>query len=131
MTRRTAIAFVSALPLGYGQKKNTRPKGPDVELIEAVARLEDSRVNIDVRVRNTSDRPIQKLTVILEVLDPSNNVLTKQQGTIEESVLEPGDEGRFHAQIAWHARTHAFRLGFEDGAGRDLRAENTGPFPVE
>jgi hypothetical protein len=88
-------------------------------------------VNIDGRVKNTSERPIRKLIVIFEVLDPSNNVLTKQQGPIEEPVLEPGEEGAFHVQIAWHARGHSFRVSFEDGSGRDLRAENTGPFPIE
>jgi hypothetical protein len=131
MTRRIAIALLSSLAVAYGQKRSARQKGPDVKLLEAAARLDEKRVNIDIRVRNVSDRPIQKLTVIFEILDPSNNVLTRQQGTIDESLLEPGDEGGFHGQIAWHARTHAFRVSFEDGSGRDLRAENTGPFPVE
>lgn len=131
MTRRTVIAVLTASGIATAEKKAAAPKGPEVELLEAAARVEDSRVNIDGRVKNTSDRPIRKLNVIFELLDPSNNVLTKQQGPIEEPVLEPRGEGSFHAQIAWHARGHAFRVSFEDGSGRDLRAENTGPFAIE
>jgi hypothetical protein len=132
MTRRTVIAALAAISLASAQKKSAQsPKGPDIELIEAAAQVEGSRVNIDGRVKNSSERPIKKMIVIFEMLDPSNNVLTKQQGPIEEAVLEPGDEGNFHAQIAWHARAHAFRVSFEDGSGRDLRAEKTGPFPIE
>ena len=131
MFRRFAIAVLCVLPLAQGQRKSAQQKGPDVELLEAYAQAEDKRINIDGRVKNVAERPIRKLTVIFELLDPSNNVLTKQQGPIEEAVLEPGQEGSFHTQLAWHARTHAFRVSFEDGSGRELRAEKTGPFPVE
>lgn len=131
MTRRTVIAAFGACSLTYAQKKSGQAKGPEIECLEAVARLENRRVMIDGRVRNASERPIKKLMVIFEMLDPSSNVLTKQQGPIEEPMLEPGEEGSFHVQIAWHARGHAFRLSFEDGSGRELRGENTGPFVIE
>jgi hypothetical protein len=131
MTRRTVIALCAALPLVRAQKRSENSKGPELELLEASARIEDNRVNIDGRLKNTSDRALRKVVVVFEMLDTSNNVLTKQQGPIEEPVLEPGDEGSFHVQIASHARGHSFRLAFEDGSGRDLRAENLGPFPIE
>lgn len=131
MTRRTVIASLAIVVSAHSQKKSAQQKAPEIELLDASAKVEDSRVNIDGHVKNTSERPIKKLIAIFEVLDPSDNVLTKQQGPIEQSVLEPGEEGSFHVQIAWHARGHAFRVSFEDGSGRDLRAENTGPFPIE
>ena len=126
MTRRIVIAALGSA--AFAQKK---PAPPEVELLEATAGVEEQRVNIDGRVRNTAQKPIRKLVVVYEILDPANNVLTRQQGPIEEPVLDLSDEARFAAQLAWHARSHAFRLFFEDGSGRELRAENTGPFPIE
>jgi hypothetical protein len=131
MTRRTLVASIAVLPSLRAQKKNAEKKGPDVHLVEATAQLEDGRVNIDGRVRNTSEKPIRKLNFILEMLDSDRKVLTRQQGRIDEDTLDPGDEAVFRAQIAWHARAVLFRLEFEDGGGRELMAENTGPFAIE
>jgi ribosomal protein S4E len=131
MTRRTLLAALTAVPLLRAQKKNTQKKGPDVELVEATAHVEERRVNVDGRVRNTSERPIRKLNFILEMLDSDRRVLTRQQGRIDEDTLDPGDEAMFRAQMAWHARAVAFRVEFEDGGGRELMAQNTGPFHIE
>ena len=127
MDRRSALLFLFAAASLPAQKQ----KGPEVELLEASAKVDDGRVIVDCRVKNVSDKPIRKLTLILEVLDTANRVLTKQQGSIEPPVLEPGDDSLFQAQLAYHARTHAWRVTFEDAGGRELRAEQTGPFPIE
>ena len=131
MTRRTLLASVAVLPSLFAQKKNAEKKGPEVHLLEATAQVEEQRINIDGRVRNTGEKPIRKLNFILEMLDSDRKVLTRQQGRIDEDVLDPGDEALFRAQIAWHARAVSFRLEFEDGGGRELMAANTGPFPIE
>ena len=131
MTRRFATTLFAGSLLLQAQKKNSQQKGPEIELLEATAQLDGNRVNIDGRVKNVSEKPVRKLNVVFEILDPANNVLTRQQGPIEEAMLEPGDEGSFHAQMAWHARSHAYRLSFEDGSGKELRAEKTGPFTIE
>lgn len=129
MNRRAVIAFFpSAFLLGQKKKDN---KGPEIELLEATAHVEDSRVNVDGRVKNVSERPVRKLNVVYEVLDGDRNVLTKQQGTIDAAVLDPGEEASFQSQMQYHARAVSFRLSFEDGGGRELRAEKTGPFPIE
>lgn len=127
MLRRTALA-VLVTAAGVSAQK---PKGPEVEILEASAKVDSGRVNVDCRVKNVSDKAIRKLTVILEVLDTGNRVLTKQQGPIDAAVLEPGEDSLFQAQLAYHARTHAWRVSFEDAGGRELRAEETGPFPIE
>ena len=132
MTRRLLFAAVCVWASSLrAQKKNAEKKGPDVELLEATAQLEDRRVNIDGRVRNTGGKPIRKLNFILEILDSDRKVLTRQQGKFDEEVLDPGDEAIFRAQIAWHARAESFRVEFEDGSGRELTAANTGPFSIE
>lgn len=130
MTRRTLLASLPALSLS-AQKKNAEKKGPEVHLLEASAHVEDRRINIDGRVRNAGTKSIRKLNFILEMLDSDRKVLTRQQGRIDEDTLDPGDEAIFRAQIAWHARAVWFRVEFEDGGGRELLAENTGPFVID
>jgi hypothetical protein len=131
MTRRIVVTALALALFLSAQKKNAEKKPPDVELVEASAQVEDRRVNIDGRVRNSGAKPIRRLNFILEMLDSDLRVLTRQQGKIDEETLEPGDEASFQAQIAWHARAVSFRVEFEDGSGRELNAVNTGPFPIE
>lgn len=130
MNRRSVLFVLSAAAV-FGQQKSSREKGPEVELIEASAHVEDRRLNIDGQVRNVGDRPIRKLTIFYEILDGDKKVLTRQQGPIDQPELGPGEEARFQAQMAFHARAVSFRLAFEDGGGRELRAEGTGPFAIE
>jgi hypothetical protein len=130
MTRRVLSVVVTA-PLAAAQKRNAQNKGTEVELLEISAHVEEKRVNIDGRITNPGDRPIRKLNVIFEILDSDNNVLTRQQGPVEEPVLEPGAESAFQMQIQYHARAVRFRVLAEDGSGRELRLGNAGPFPIE
>jgi hypothetical protein len=127
MTRRSFLTASAVVQAAFAQKK-----GPDLEVTETTARVEDRRINIDGTLRNLTPRPIKKLMVFYEVLDSDRNVLTKQNGLTEAgNTLEPGEETTFHAQIAWHARSISLRLSFEDASGRELRAENMGPFPID
>jgi hypothetical protein len=131
MTRRVFLAATAAGPLVFGQKKNAQNKGPEVQVLEMSAHVEDGRVAIDGRLKNTAERPIRKLTVIFEVLDSDGNVLTRQQAPVDEPVLEPGDETALQLQMHYHARAVNFRVLAEDGNGRELRLANSGPFALE
>jgi hypothetical protein len=134
MIRRVFLAAVAAAA-GHqavlAQKKNAKNTGPEVRVLEISARAESGRVTIDGKLRNTAQRPIRKLSVIFEVLDSDNNVLTRQQGPIDEPVLEPGDETALQVQMHYHARAVNIRLLVEDGSGRELRLDNAGPFAIE
>lgn len=129
-TRRALLSLSLTLPLARAQK-NKQEKGPEVELLEAAAHLEDRRILVDGRVRNAAARPVRELNLILEVLDSDRRVLTKQHGPIGESVLEPGGEAPFHTQIHYHARAVFVRISFEDGGGRELTSDSPEPFPIE
>ena len=111
--------------------KKSQAKGPEVLLLDAVAKVEDQRVIVDGHVRNVTDKPIRKLTVVYEILDFDKKVLTRQKGAIDEEFLDPGDEAGFSAQMQYHARGVYYRFEFEDGSEKELRAEKTGPFPFE
>jgi hypothetical protein len=131
MTRRVFLAAAAAGPLVRAQKKNAQNKGPEVEVLEISAHVESGRVAIDGRLKNTAERPIRKLNVIFEVLDSDGKVLTRQQGPIDEPVLEAGDEAALQMQMHYHARAVNFRVLAEDGSGRELRLANAGPFAIE
>jgi hypothetical protein len=132
MTRRFVLLSLASVPLCFAQKKKpAQDKGPEVELLEASAHVEDSRLNMDGRLRNVGERPIRKLRIYSEILDSDKKVLTRQQGDLGMEEFEPGEESRFEAQMAYHARAIWFRLEFEDAGGRELRAEKTGPFQIE
>lgn len=111
--------------------KKSQAKGPEVILVDATAKVEDGRVVVDGHVRNVTEKPIRKLTVVYELLDSDRKVLTRQKGAIDEEFLDPGDEAPFSAQMHYHARGVFYRFEFEDGSEKELRAEKTGPFPLE
>lgn len=130
MDRRAFLVFAGQFPALWAAKKS-KAKGPEIELIEAAAKLEEGKLAIDGRFRNVSQRSIHRITVIYELLDSDKNALTRQKGAIDQEQLDTSEEAEFHVQMAVHARAVSFRLSFEDGGERELNAVNTGPFPVE
>jgi hypothetical protein len=130
LNRRTLLCTLGCLPPLIAAKKS-QAKGPEVVLVDVTAKVEDARVMLDGHVRNVTDKPIRKLTVVYEILDSDKKVLTRQKGSIDEEMLDPGDEAAFSAQMQYHARGVFYRFEFEDGSEKELRAEKTGPFPLE
>jgi hypothetical protein len=104
LTRRSLTFILSCYTPLLAAKKKSQTKEPEIVLLDAVAKVEDARVVVDGHVRNTSDKPIRRLTVIYEVLDSDKKVLTRQKGPIDQETLEPGEEAQFSAQMQYHAR---------------------------
>jgi hypothetical protein len=112
-------------------KKPSQPRPPEIEVLDASARREDRRLAVDGRLRNTGERPVKKLLILIDFLDSDRKTLTRQQGEADDLVLEAGEEFEFHRQTSDPARAVYFVLSFEDGSGREIRAVNPGPFPIE
>ena len=130
VTRRSFAVTIAGGSIVAAAKKKSQAKGPEIEILEHSAKIEEGRVNLDGRVKNLLDRPVHKLTVIYEILDSDKNVLTRQKGAIDEEELPPGEEAGFSAQITYVARSVYYRFEFEDASERELRSENTGPFAI-
>jgi hypothetical protein len=128
MTRRSVLLSLAVTALVPGQQ---RKPGPEIELLDVTAKLEEGRIHVDGHVKNTGDRSVRKLNIIYEMLDSDRRVLTRQQGPVEAPELAPEQECDFHAQMAKHARSVYMQLSFEDGSGRDVRSKNGKPFPIE
>jgi hypothetical protein len=118
--------------LAFGQKKGKEAKPPEVELLEATAHRQEGNVIVDARVKNVGDKPIKVLRLLIDFVAPDHKqVITTKRGRIEAEMLDPGEEADFHAQIEDPSRATEFLINFEDGNGKYLRAEKTGPFPIE
>jgi hypothetical protein len=130
VTRRSFAMTIAGGSIVAAAKKKSQAKGPEIELLDHSAKIEEARINLDGRVKNLADHPVRKLTVVYEILDSDKNVLTRQKGPIDEEELPQGEEAGFSSQITYVARSVYYRFEFEDGSERELRSENTGPFAI-
>jgi hypothetical protein len=131
MKHLTFVLILALTPALIAQKSKQQLKNPEIQVTEAAVRREEGRITIDVRLKNTGEKPARDLRIFYEVLDPDRRVLTRQTGGIEQKDLDPEAEAEVQAQMHFHARAVSIRLEFEDGAGRNLKATNTGPFVIE
>lgn len=128
---RCAFALFATLILSLSAPAKKPPKQPDIQVIEIAARRAEGNITLDGRVRNTGLKPIQGLTLIFDFLAPGKLVITTQKTTIEDEILEPGKEAAFHAIMVDAVRAVKCQMSAIDEGERDLRVENSGPFPIE
>jgi hypothetical protein len=64
-------------------------------------------------------------------MSPGKQVVATEKGTIDEEVLQPGQEAAFHMEANTPPGSVAFQIGAADGFGRELRVAKAGPFPIE
>jgi hypothetical protein len=131
MTRWMMVLLLTSSPVLIAQKNKPQLKDAQIEVAEVSVRRDEGRLTIDARLRNTGEKPARKLVIFYDVLDSDGRVLTRQKGGIEQQDLDPGDDTEVQAQMHFHARAVSIRFEFEDGAGRNLKAANTGPFTIE
>src|SRR5258706_11401484 len=63
------VIFVSALS---GAEK--KPKPPDIQVLEASAHRGETRISLDGRIRNSSEKPIKQLTIVFHFMAPGKQV---------------------------------------------------------
>jgi len=128
MTRR-AIAFALFAVLALAQQKPRKPA--DVQVLETKARREESKITVDGKVRVTGEKPLRGLVIVFDFRSPERKVVTAQKTTVDEEVLENGREGSYHVEMADAARAVTYTIRAFDFHDKELRVENTGPFPIE
>jgi hypothetical protein len=129
--RTLFLLILAAVPAAYSQKKAPQPKPPSIEVVEISAHRDPTQLNIDGSVKNTGERTANELIILVDVLDSDKRVLTTQKGESEPASIEAGEKAEFHAQMPIPPRAVYIRLSFEEPGGRYLKANNTGPFPIE
>ena len=122
------IGVLCLTVLGAGQKQK---KPADVTVIEAKARRAEGKILVDGRVQVTAQKKMHGLVIVFDMLSAKNEVMASEKAVVEEDWIEPGQERSIHAETSELARAARYRIRVFDNAGREMRAENTGPFPIE
>jgi hypothetical protein len=128
MPRAVILAAILVLTLSGADKKK---KAPDITVLECKSRRGDGKITFDGRVRNTSEKTINGLTLFFDFLSSDKVILTTLNGPVEEEVLESGKESTFHLESDEPPRAVRYQLNAVDRGGRDLRVANAGPFAID
>jgi hypothetical protein len=122
-----AMALLAALAPAQQKPK----KLADVRVLETRARREENKISVDGKVRVTGEKPLHGLVVFFDFRSPEKVVITSQRTTVDEGTLENGHEGSYHVEMADAARAVSYTVRAFDIHDKELRVENTGPFPIE
>jgi hypothetical protein len=118
-----------ALALGASAQKPK--KAPDVEVLEAKSRRTEDKIALDGKLRVTGDKPLKGLVLEFAFLSSSGDVLTTQKTEISDETLNKNDEPDFHVETNNPPGAIKYKIRAFDGADRELRTGNIGPFVIE
>jgi hypothetical protein len=112
-------------PLTFAQRHS------DVQILESRARrVEEGRVSVDGRVR-IGAKPIKGLVLVFDFISADGDPLTSQKVEVDDDVLARGEESTFHAATNNPPGAVRYQLRAFDGADRELRVGNPGPYTIE
>ncbi len=130
MTRQDFLKFFASVRVVSAQDK--KPKGPELKVLQAtIRRIDEQMIAADGSVENTGAKAYNKMQLVFEFFGPDKQSLTIRKGPTEQTVIAPGEVAEFHLQLRAPARAVEVALGAEDGSGRELRVDQTGPYPIE
>ena len=122
-----AVALFSLFTAGAYQKAKTG----DIDILEVAAHRGDGMIEIDGRVRNTSDKTIHGLVLSFDFTAPDGSVMTTQTAPVDEENLAAGAEAAFHMQLNNPPRAVMFKVSAVNESKRGLRVTHGGPFAIE
>ncbi len=124
------VLAILLLPV-CGGAADKKKKQLEIEVVETTAQRENGLIALDGRVRNTGDKPIERLIILFDFLAPGGAVITTQRFNVDEEVLEVGKDATIRAQMVDHVRAVRYRVNAVDEAGHDLRVNKPGPYVIE
>ena len=123
-----ALVLVSLAVPGLPQKQK---KPADVSVLETKAKRDEGKIQIDVRVKASGEKMLRGLTVVFDLMSPEKNVVGSLRAALDDGSVEPGQERDTTAETSEHVRAVQYKIRAFDGAERELRIANDGPFPIE
>lgn len=130
MKRRWLLALLSASFSSFGQQRRKQQADTQIEVRELKAARAERRITIDGVILNSGTRPLVKLLLLFDLVDADGKTISRRRGTIEEAVLGPGEESRFHFYVADHVRALEVNVAAEHrSAGIDVA--KPGPYLIE
>ena len=122
------LALASLLLLAGTLALAQRPHDADVLEVKA-RRVEEGRISIDGRVR--VGKALKGLTLTFDFLTADGELLSSARAAVEDDPLKRGDESGFHAEAQNPPRSVSYKIRAFDGATRQLRVGNDGPFVID
>lgn len=130
MFRRSVLLTLASLCFA-APKKGKQAKGPEVVVLEVLCKRAEGDVAVDGRVRVATEKPVKKLNLLIDFLGSDKQLLQTKRGEVDSELLSPGEESEFHLRVSDPVRAVLYSIRAEDGDGRELRIEKSGPFPIE
>jgi len=126
----TSSLLLASLCVAF-QKKGKTPKPPEILILEITCHRDNGDVTVDGKLKADGERTLKDVQLIVDFHGTGKQLLESKRGPVDSERLDPGDETEFHLRVADPIRAVGFTLRAEEGDGRDLRIENSGPFPIE
>jgi hypothetical protein len=123
------LVFACLAPAALQQREQRSLN--QIEVKEAKAERQERGIILDGRVKNTGQRALYRLTLVFDLIDSEQKVISSRKGPIEEDVLEPGEEASFQFHVPDQARAVQFRMRAESEKTVDLAVVKPGPFLIE
>jgi hypothetical protein len=133
LTTTVVFTFAStSLCLAF-QKKGKAPKPAPavVEVLQLTSARGEGKVQIDGKVKNVGERPIEKLNLFFDFLGAGNAPITTSRTEVDPEVLNPGEETEFHLEMTDPVRAVRFTIRAEDSESREFKIVKPGPYPIE
>jgi hypothetical protein len=128
MVRVWCAAVVLSLCLAGAYQK---PKTGEIDIVEVTAHRGAEMIEIDGRVRNTSDKTIRGLTLSFDFTASDGSIMTTQTAPVDQENLAAGEEAPFHLQLNNPPRAVKFKVSAVTESKRGLRVTHGGPFAID
>lgn len=130
-----AATFLLAFPslCGPMQKKgkSQKPSPAVIEVLQVTSSRSDGKVQIDGKIRNSGERPAEKVHLFFDFLAAGNAAISSAGAEIDPETLGPGEEAEFHLEVPDPIRAVRFTMRVEESDGRELKIVKPGPYGIE
>ncbi|HSW51216.1 MAG TPA: FxLYD domain-containing protein [Bryobacteraceae bacterium] len=130
MKRRRLLVLLSAPFSFFGQQRRKPQPATQIEVRELKVARAERRITLDGVIRNSGTRSLTKLLLLFDLLDADGKTISRRRGTVEEAVLEAGNESRFQFYVADHARAVEVSVAAEQ-RGQEIDVAKPGPYLIE
>ena len=133
LTATFVFTFAStSLCLALQRKgKPPKPTPAVVEVLQVASMRSTGKVQIDGKIKNIGERPIEKLNLFFDFLGAGNVPITTSRTEVDQEILKPGEETEFHLEMTDPVRAVRFTMRAEDSESREFKTIKPGPYPIE
>lgn len=129
MKHALAALLVLASLLSAAPKKRKAPVA-EVEVIRASAKRVENRIELDGKVKNRGEVPIQGLVLHFELLSTGMKPISVRNGPAD-TFIDAGNECAYLFQMKDEPRAVHFRILATDGRSGDLTVIAPGPYVIQ